>query len=260
MALTGMIFACTGAQALADIVVTVEAAGVQKSQVKEAVTADFNAPSFKPGSYTKLETSIGTYSGPGKGFAIVAPTGGNAAYGGASITGLPGSEQTQYIAIGAQSSQTSLDVRLNAPANYFGMYWAAGDALNQLAFYQGDKLLAQYAVGDVIKFISGDAKYYGNPNNGSDKSEPFAYLNFYGDKNTTFDHIVFSNTSTGSGFESDNHSMAFLDGGDTSGTVVSTLSGVPEPSTLIAGAVGLFTCAGYQLAKRRRVASSRNSA
>jgi hypothetical protein len=109
-------------------------------------------------------------------------------------------------------------------------------------------------VGDVIAFIGNDRAYFGNPNTGQNRSEPYAYLNFYGEAGTTFDRIVFSNTNTSSGFETDNHSVALLSGKDRSGTPIDSVVTVPEPASILTVLMGIAAAAAH-LSARSRVAS-----
>jgi hypothetical protein len=69
--------------------------------------------------------------------------------------------------------------------------------------------------------LGGNLDYYGNPNPPPDRNtnEPYVYVNFHGNAGTTFDTIVFTNFTSGTGFESDNHSV----------------HSVPEPSALLMG-------------------------
>jgi T5SS/PEP-CTERM-associated repeat protein len=82
-----------------------------------------------------------------------------------------------------------------------------------MSFYSGSTLLETFQTSDVINFINAQPNktaYYGNPNNGKDASEPFAFLNFYANPSNpslTFNRIVFSNVGS-SGFEQDNHTLA----------------------------------------------------
>jgi len=66
-------------------------------------------------------------------------------------------------------------------------------------------------------FSSLSSLYKGNPSNGQDPSEAFLFLNIFGTSGTTFTSVVFSNSGTGTGFESDNQTIL--------------ASTVPEPST-----------------------------
>ena len=153
-------------------------------------------------------------------------------YGGAGGTG-------DYLALGAQSGSASpVSLTFNGPQSYFGMWWSAADVNNTLKFYSGSTLLETYTTASVFTGI--DSSYYGNPTPnflGQDSGEPFAYLNFNGTLGTTFTSVVISNAgSTGTGFESDNFSIA----------------GVPEPSSLVLGGMAATACALAGLWRRRR--------
>jgi hypothetical protein len=211
--------------ARAGILVTLEGPDVQKTQVAGALTETFDTHSL--GKFTSYTSSIGTYTSPN--FAIVRPD----SYG--------GSFNTQYFAIGAQSATQEATLSLNSPQAYFGFDWLAGDAKNVLSFYSGQSLLGSFGTADV--FTSGvlTPAYFGKPGSrNQDSGEPFGYLNFYGTGGTTFDRIVFSNLSLGTGFESDNHSVY---GSQIeppySGTPVGSINAVPEPATLASAGIAI---------------------
>jgi hypothetical protein len=226
-ALTGTFSAMTpanaavvaGGSAANPFVVTVEAPGVQQSQLltnsnygaKDVYVDNFNtAPTGNSSSlaFTGISTSgdvknLGTFQDAYIHSADV--------YGGADGTG-------NYFDVdkarsgGVQSSTLTL----TTPERYFGMWWSAGDSYNTLSFYNGDNLLQTFTTKDVVDFISGppvQTGYNGNPNSnykGQDSTEPFAYLNFFlnpNDPTATFNKIVFSNAG-GTGFESDNFTVA----------------------------------------------------
>jgi hypothetical protein len=172
-------------------------------------------------------------------------------YGGAGGTGnyitvQPGKDGTP------SGYQTTLT--LANPERYFGIDWTAGDAYNELDFYSGNTLLQKFTTADVINYLkaqpSGETPYQGNPNNRSlDTSEPFAFLNFFADpnnSNVTFNKVVFINNSSGTGFESDNHTIA-ASYTSTSGKTI--ISSTPEPS--VAMGLGIIAGIGMLLQNRR---------
>ena len=191
--------------------VYLSAPGVQSTYVQGATTETFD--SLPTGiQTTPFDSAIGTYqfSSTDK-FAVV-----NAdSYGGAN--------GSKYVSIGAQSgSSAPVTLDLKTPANYFGFWWSAGDVNNGLTFYYNNTLITRLTTADIVDILGGtsghvtaingvtynSSQYYGNPNNSRDASEPFAYVNVIA-TNTGFNKIVFDNSGqTGSGFESDNHSVA----------------------------------------------------
>ncbi|QFS44295.1 hypothetical protein GXM_01768 [Nostoc sphaeroides CCNUC1] len=100
----------------------------------------------------------------------------------------------------------------NNPQSYFGLWWSAGDANNVLEFYSKGNLVEKITTADVVSYIAklpNKASYYSNPNSafkGQNSGEPYAFINFY-DVAGTFDQVKFTNIG-GTGFESDNHTVA----------------------------------------------------
>lgn len=172
----------------AGLVFTIEGPGVQSTTVGGASTEDFeSAPSGNSASYASPNID-GTYSPIYVDSVNV--------YGGAG-----GAGQYNLQGLGTVASQT---LTFNNPKTYFGLWWSAGDAGNQLSFYDGLSLLASYQVGDIIPHLS--PGYYGNPNSGGNTGEPYVYLNFTTTGSSRITSVVFDNP-TWSGFESDNHSV-----------------------------------------------------
>jgi hypothetical protein len=90
--------------------------------------------------------------------------------------------------------------------------------------------------------------FCGNPNNGKDTGEQFAFLNFFYEGGY-FDKVVFTETSS-AGFESDNHTVAYLNPPVPSGTVIG--DDAPEPGSIALVTLG---AAGLIWLKRRATRS-----
>jgi hypothetical protein len=203
----------------ANVIFTLEAAGVQQTTVPDARTVDFDV--LTPGPLGTYVTPIGIYS---PGAAIVSPD----LFGGAY--------STNFIAVGQESGSLSYTLTFYTPQAYFGLDWTGADASNKLQFYNGTTLVATFTTYDIQAALPPDyadyIQYFGNPNDGSDPLEPFFYVNFFSDDpSTNFTSAVFSNFDTTTGFESDNQSI------------------VPEPSTVGLLAFGL---SAIGLLRRRR--------
>ncbi|WAC18315.1 PEP-CTERM sorting domain-containing protein [Luteolibacter sp. SL250] len=175
----------------------------------------------------------------------------------ADVYGGAGTGGSRYSVQGAGGVETSTLSFSNNHA-YFGMWWSAGDNQNELSFFSGDTLIARFSTETLLARLATTREYHGNPNEGDFKGgnagEPYAFVNFFGEGDTTWDRIVFTNTS-GSGFETDNHTdrvqkwgyYAEEENKPIPGVVLARASGdtvnmVPEPSSsaLFAGLVGLM--------------------
>ncbi|WP_168221683.1 Npun_F0296 family exosortase-dependent surface protein [Aquisphaera giovannonii] len=225
-------------RAEAGLVVSVEAPGVMSSKVSGITTETFDG--LPPGIASSLDTAVGTLASRGR-FAIL-----NAdSYGGADAGG-------EYISLGAQSgSPAPMTLTFASPQAYFGMWWSAADAYNEITFYSGQQALGSFNspfVLDALNALPDGRKYYGNPNGWGDASEPFAYLNFFGTGGTTITSVVFANSgTTATGFESDNWSIASVAPSTIRGTIIAGAI-VPEPSSLVLAGVA---CAAGGLAAVR---------
>ncbi|MEH2458744.1 Npun_F0296 family exosortase-dependent surface protein [Nostoc sp.] len=224
--------------------VSIENAGVQNAQLSnlvnahvqtfDAQTAGYSATGFQSNDGT---TNVGSYKN-----TLIQ----NAdQYGGAGGTG-------EYFDVNAGiSGQTVSTLNLANPESYFGLWWSAGDANNVLTFLSQGNVVQTITTADVASYIAGSANkasYYGNPNStfkGQDSGEPYAFINFY-DVAGTFDQVQFSNIG-GSGFESDNHTVATGYKGITGNVVVAA---VPESSSLLGVFVIGFVGATSVLTRR----------
>jgi hypothetical protein len=156
-------------------------------------------------------------------------------YGGAGKTGY-------YPTVSDNNYTLTLSTLGDVPGvNYFGLWFSALDGGNQLQFYEGSTLLYTFTptmFQTLVGACPGSA-FCGNPNNGEDAGEQFAFLNFFYEGGY-FDKIVFTETSS-AGFESDNHTVAYLNPPVPSGTVIGDEA--PEPGSIALvtlGAAGLI--------------------
>ena len=162
-------------------------------------------------------------------------------YGGAGASG--SNYAVQSTSVGGTDATPVTTVNLTASSAYFGMWWSAGDDKNVLKFYSANTLVAQFTTNTLISVISSSPEYYGNPRTGQNASQPYAFINFFGQDGTTWDKIILTNQGS-SGFESDNWTDRTgawgTEPGETGpppGVIVATVNGVtvtpvPEPSAI----------------------------
>lgn len=202
----------------ATVLMYTEAPGIQTTHLGGTVIESFN--SLTPGLLGPYLSAVGTYSAGGSVQA-------SDIFGGANMT--------SYMAVGPQSGAASYSLTFNGLQSFFGFYSLATDSQNLVQFYNGTTLVASFTGSDLTAGLS--SAYFGNPNTSTDPLEKFVYVNFLSDNvATNFNRVVFSSTNpTGTGFETDNHTIL----AGSSGGEVST----PEPSTiamLIPALGGLF--------------------
>ncbi|MEH1778598.1 hypothetical protein [Nostoc sp.] len=213
----------------ASFAVSIENAGAQTANYSNLVNYNVDAFTGQTAGYSATgltwqngSTTVGNYTN-----TLIE----NAdQYGGAGGTG-------QYFDVDSNRSgnnQTVSTLNLTTPQSYFGLWWSAGDANNVLTFLSQGKVVYSMTTADVVNYIAGlsnKSSYYGNPNSAfqnQDSGEPFAFINFY-DVGGTFDQVQFSNNG-GTGFESDNHTVA-TGYNSISGNVV--IKAVPESSSVL---------------------------
>ncbi|MCC5656995.1 hypothetical protein LC608_08335 [Nostoc sp. XA010] len=172
-------------------------------------------------------------------------------YGGAGGTG-------KYFDVDTNRSgankQTASTLNLTTAQSYFGLWWSAGDANNVLEFYSKGNLVERITTADVVSYIAklpNKTSYYGNPNSAfknQNSGEPYAFINFY-DVAGTFDQVQFTNIG-GTGFESDNHTVA-TGYKSITGNVIRA---VPESSSVLGvfviGFVGVASVLTRQVKKK----------
>jgi hypothetical protein len=146
--------------------------------------------------------------------------------------------------------QTVSTLNLTTAQSYFGLWWSAGDANNVLEFYSKGNLVERITTADVVSYIAklpNKTSYYGNPNSGfknQNSGEPYAFINFY-DVAGTFDQVKFTNIG-GTGFESDNHTVAT----GYKSITGSVITAVPESSSVLGVFVVGFVGAASVLTRR----------
>ena len=151
-------------------------------------------------------------------------------------------------------------IHFDSPMAYFGFWWSAGDASNDVIFRLGDEVVAEFTTADIMAHLP--PEYNGNPRNGLNPDEAYAFLNFFGDANTVWDSVTFQNAhGSGSGFESDSWTTrsapwGSLPGetGPVPGAAILSITGdqveviaLPEPSTSLCTLLGSLA-----LLRRRR--------
>jgi hypothetical protein len=172
----------------AQIVFTVEPVGVESTTVPGVTTETFDS---QPLGAFSGSTAVGSFS-PGGNI--------NAAniYGGAG-----NSDYYQVVGLGSST------LTFGSAQDYVGLWWSAGDAGNELKFYDGAALVGDFVVSTYAAGLP--ASYYGNPtpgpNLGQDAGEPFAYINFTALPGTTITSVEFDENIAGYGFELDNISI-----------------------------------------------------
>lgn len=194
------------ASAQAAVTVTAEAAGVQATSAYPAAQTyieDFS--SRGPGTANATGTpDLGDFSSTFghdapvvaffSGFQLGLPSsygGSGALYGGAYGS-------SQYGVVHGDATIT-----LSKGVRYFGLWAAALDGGNTVELFNGAARLGSYNLVSTIGSLG--AAYYGNPNNGGDSGEPFAFVNFASAEPIT--SIQF-HEGGGGGFEFDNVTLA----------------------------------------------------
>ncbi len=205
---------CPGAASLS---VYLSAPSTQSSTISGVSTADFETLPLTSRT-TVYNSPIGTYEfSPTSPGAILAAD----QYGGAN--------GSNYLSLGAQSGTSApITINLSGNNNYFGFWFSAGDVNNGISFYSDNTLLAHYNTSTILTLLtpsSGTATaidgtaynrsaYYGNPNGTNQNTgEIYSYVDIIA-SGITFNKVVLDNSgTTGTGFESDNHSIRQRGGG-----------------------------------------------
>lgn len=220
---------CAAPCAFASAVVSYDAPGVEDTNVAAASIYSFNNLSLNRAVLPA--TAFATFS---QLYVIGANEYGgahNSAYG---VVGDP---------TGSANVQTSF-LQFARPVSYLGFWWSAADPNNVFTLYNGrDPLLTMtnQTLMNALGSCRASNAYCGNPNNGQDPGELFAYVNIWGANGLTFTAARFHQMNDSGGFEFDN--VAYMDD-----PVGDPPSSVPEPGTW--GFAGLGFVAISMLAKR----------
>lgn len=201
-----------GAHATAEWTFFTDAPGVQGSYIDGAIVENFDDGCGSPWAMGALtDGACSSVNGD--------------AYGGASIeNGDPtfGGVASPYGAFGPNYSEnrTSITLELDSPADYFGIWWTAGDRCNAIEFYSEGTLLSTFTFARLMDLLDSgtfngingtdydSSEYFGSPVNGLYQAEPFAYLHAFAPDGVTFDQITFTHEPECGGFEFDNVAVA----------------------------------------------------
>jgi len=233
----------TSAQAAVSIYLSPD--GIESAETSgfdDLTTASFTTATFTGTTINSYQSTyvspIGTYNGDNR-------------FQAENIYG--GYQEGNFLGIYSGESTT---VTLNNPVAYFGFYFSAGDAGNIVQLLSGGQVVLTFKTADLIRMlprttgttiqaVNGDYyntyDYYGKPgpDNALTKSEPYAYVHFFGTDGTTFDQVRFSEPNTAT-FETDNHSIRTI-APDLPDTLVDITNSVPEPSGALLGVLSLGT-------------------
>ena len=176
-------------------------------------------------------------------------------YGGVNGLGYPelyGPTAPQVTNKAGTASTATYNLALSATGvpgvNYFGIWISALDPNNNLVIYNGSTIIAQFNSQILLTQLgtcTGTNPYCGNPASqflGQDAGELFVYVNVF-DLNGYITNVSFTNSGS-TGFESDNHAVAYVNPVHPVGQYV------PEPASLAVFSVG--AAALFRARRRRR--------
>lgn len=220
LALLALIGTGFATQAGAAVTIGIEAAGVASSTITGYNLYVETLDTVANGAPTLTFGNSGI-TGSDSGFINI---GAANIYGGAGGTG----------SFGTVTGDTT--ITLSQSVTYFGLWGSALDGQNTVALYNNDTLIGSYALQSILESSAGySSNYKGNPFNGGDAGENFAFFNFKSD--AVFNKIKLIQNS-GGGFEFDN-------------LTVGLVSAAPEPSTWAMLLIG-FGAIGYTLRFKQR--------
>lgn len=217
--------------AFPSVIVTYDAPGVQTTNVAGTSVYSFNT--IAPNSTVTPATAFATFS---KLYVMNANEYGGAMGGRYGVVGDPtGSANVQ-----------STTVTFARPASYMGFWWSAADPHNLFTLYSGSTALltmSNRTLNKALGSCGGANAYCGNPVNGQDPGELFAYVNIWGKNGTNFTSARFQQLEDQGGFEFDN--VAVPD------APIGGAPSIPEPGTWGFAGLGLVLLVGLQRTLRR---------
>lgn len=221
--LTASLFLCLAPCAFSSAVVSYEAPGVENTSVAGVSIYSFN--NLSPNRAIRPATAFATFN---QLYVIGANEYGGASGSSYGVVGTP---------TGSANLETSL-VQFTRPISYLGFWWSAADPNNAFTLYSGQHTVLTMTDQTLIHALGScrvPNAYCGNPNDGEDPGELFAYVNIWGTDGTTFSAAKFHQMNESGGFEFDN--LAYQD--DPSGDSPS----IPEPGTSLLASLGLIALA-----------------
>jgi hypothetical protein len=139
--------------------------------------------------------------------------------------------KSKYLAV---FNGDKVNIKLDSKFNYYGINWGAISANNTFSFYKGNNLVKSIKTQDINPLATVTAAHQNGEKN--------AYVHFYADNaSESFDRIEIEQSSTtGGGFESDNHSFHRGSGG---------FAKTPEPASML-GLAAVTGAAAWMKRKR----------
>lgn len=213
------VFAVTPSFAADQITFAVDTPEVQGSFVPGVTLETFDTGCSSP-------LAFGTFTGTCQSwnpsfYAGAADTSGNPSTGGSGT-------KMAVVPMGSE-----MVIELNAPANYLGFHWEAGNEYDRVRLYSGDTLLADFSFETLMSALEAvsmttqeggsvtSEDYFGNPVTGLQGHEPYAYVHISASIGVTFDKVVISEDAGSPGmFEFDNMTVGFDSVADFGDTVI----------------------------------------
>lgn len=226
--------ACISFSSHAGIIYTIEAPGIQTSQISgPSYTENFDNLTSSQLS-NGYQNAFGEYS-IDKGQAKVVDFG---VYGGAHGEG-------KYLFI---PNKSAVQLTFDQPVGYFGFWWSAGDSGNQLSITTQSEQLS-FKTNQILDAAVLEPGHYGSPTSvKGNKREPYGYVNLFAESNA--DKIT-AIRFFGRNFETDNHTVSIQREALTGRSLAPVT--VPEPKAWWLISLGLVLLLLSQRRSKRTV-------